>query len=410
MFQNLLFLIIFYCFYFLVKGLQVCILLLKKVHIDFYELFHKKNTLLYLENFPIENAGYQYRAFKWRQLIFQKGISAEIDTVYEQKKDFDRIYSSIRNMYNYFIVSMFKKLRSILFSYRYETVIVRREILLFNDYGKLFYQKLILALHPNVILDFDDNISASKNEPREIKSMFGVIMQESGAKFYDSVQMNSRFIVGSTYLKEFVLSCNKRAREEDICIIPTCVDYQKYYYKKYANNEKIALGWIGGNSNLTLLKTLFPVLNAVSKKYPIKLIVISGKEVTDPVDFEIENIPWSLNTEIDEMYKIDVGLMPIENDEVSKGKCGFKLIQYMGLGIVSIASGVTINNEIVNDGVDSFLVKSKDEWQTVIEKCLAQRSSFQEIGRRAKESIHSRYTFEANVDKYVNFLQKSRSN
>ncbi|MBK7956960.1 MAG: hypothetical protein IPK03_01900 [Bacteroidetes bacterium] len=96
-----------------------------------------------------------------------------------------------------------------------------------------------------------------------------------------------------------------------------------------------------------MLKTLVPILNKVSKKFPIKLIVISGKEVTDPVDFEIENIPWSLNTEIDEMYKIDVGLMPIENDEVSKGKCGFKLIQYMGFGIVSIASGVTVNNEIV---------------------------------------------------------------
>lgn len=254
--------------------------------------------------------------------------------MYEQKKDFDTIYESGKNMHIFFIIAMGKKLLSILTSFKYETVVVRREILLFNDYGNLFYQKFILDIHPNVILDFDDNISASKNEPREITSLYGKIMQESGSKFNESIKLNKRFIVGSNYLKEYVRLNNDSIREEDICIIPTCVDYQKYYYKQYLTNEKITLGWIGGIGNLSLLRTLLPVLNEVSKKYPIRMLVISGKEITDALNFEVVNIPWQLETEVDEMYKIDVGLMPIENDEVSKGKCGFKLIQYMGLGIV----------------------------------------------------------------------------
>ncbi|MBP7477334.1 MAG: glycosyltransferase, partial [Chitinophagales bacterium] len=363
--------------------------------------------ILYIENFPVENAGYQNRAYKWKHILFERGYTARVDTIYEDKNDFDSIYQSKWNMHRFFIISMHRKLISILSSFQFETVVVRREVLLFNDYGKLFYQKLLNSIHPNVVLDFDDNISASKNEPREIKSLFGIVMQESGSKFLDSIKLHKRFIVGSSYLKDFVLKNASHVKECDVCIIPTCVDYQKYYYKQYFEKDRIALGWIGGVGNLSLLKTLIPILDKVSKNFPIKLIVISGKEIKADVNFEIVNVPWDLKTEIDEMYKIDVGLMPIENDEVSKGKCGFKLIQYMGLGIVSIASGVTVNNEIIHDGVDSFTVKPGEDWQVVIEKCLSRRSEFQEIGKKAKETIQQRYTFEANLDKYVQFLQSN---
>lgn len=405
MLLNIFFLFVFYFYYFTVKGLQFAVFLLHACGINFYKFFHQEKSVLYIENFPFENAGYQYRAYKWKQILFERGYTSRVDTIFENKDDFDKIYDSKWNMHRFFILSMHRKLISILSSYKYETVIVRREVLLFNDYGKLFYQKFLIQLHPNVVLDFDDNISASKSEPREIKSVFGIIMQESGSKFLDSLKLHKRFIVGSSYLKDFVLKNTIHVKSEDICIIPTCVDYQKYYYKQYFEKDRIALGWIGGVGNLPLLQTLLPILNEVSVKFPIKLIVISGKEIRADVNYEIINVPWDLKTEIDEMYKIDVGLMPIENDEVSKGKCGFKLIQYMGLGIVSIASGVTVNNEIIHDEVDSFTVKHREDWQMVIEKCLSRRAEFQEIGRRAKETIHQRYTFEANLDKYVQFLQ-----
>jgi glycosyltransferase involved in cell wall biosynthesis len=359
-------------------------------------------SILFLPAFFPENAGYHWRVKKWAEALQDQGYKVVISSAIKK----DEFYDLLKNNRTQFLITFLKRrYKQVLNARKFETVIVRRELLLFNDYGNLFLEKLLHRIHDNVILDFDDDIAASKNQPKQITSLYAKIMGEEGNKFNDSLRLYKRFIVASNYLKEYVLKENPTINPGDIAVIPTCVDYDKYEAKKYPESiSELAFGWIGGDHNYFLLDTLLPTLNKLSKSHSFKLIVIGGEEYVRDTDFKIEFIPWSLDTEVESLYKIDVGLMPLNKSQNSKGKGGFKLIQYMGLGIVSIASAVTINKEIITDGKDSFLIKNDDEWYSKLESILSNQIDFGQIGNNAHQKIKTHYSVSSNEQKYFNFI------
>lgn len=398
-FYNIYLLICLYWFIFLSKLIPVFIK--KKTHQV------RKNDILFLDCTPVENAGYQYRSKKWADKLSQAGLKCEVKTLFEDRYKFEG-HIKKENLTVFYVKSMSRRLRQCIYARNFKTVIVRRELLLFNDYGNLFMEKFLNKLHDNIILDFDDDLSASKGHPRKITNFYGKKMLEQGNKFSDSFLYYHKFITASDYLKTKVLNENSSVNPDEILVVPTCVDYDKYEAKQYSSEIKhICLGWIGGDYNYYLLDLLIPVLNKLFEKYNFKLLVIGGKKYKANVNFEIEFIPWSLDSEIESLYKIDVGLMPLEDDFINRGKSGFKLIQYMGLGIVSVASGITINNEIVDDRIDSFLIKSDNEWETVLIEILEGRIDYKEMGKLARQKIESNYTFKANFDRYYNFVKEN---
>ena len=172
-------------------------------------------------------------------------------------------------------------------------------------------------------------------------------------------------------------------------ILPTCVDYHKYGRKKYhfSNDKPITFGWVGSDHNLKYLELILPSLNEISANYNVELLVVTGYGFTPDKNFNfpIRNIPWDNDNEIDKIKEIDIGLMPLNDGPVEQGKCGFKLIQYMGCGVVSIASAVTINKEIIDHEVDGYLVfsNSKEEFTSVMQKAIENKVHFDEMGEKA---------------------------
>lgn len=403
MILNIYFILVFYVFFTVVSVTRLLFQFLGLLGIQFPQLFARKKSVLFIENLPVENAGYHYRAGIWADMLREKNYIAKVKTLYENKDDFEDNHETRWRYLNFLLYAIVRKYYIVLSSVRYERVVVRRELLYYNDYGDLFMAKLMVTIHPDTILDFDDDIGAAKKEPRSITNMFGKILMEHPSKFYGSLGIYRKFIVGSQYLKELVLEHNKKITSSDICVIPTCVDYDRYEAKKYLKKDIITFGWIGGINNLFLLELLYPALEKLSKQYPIKLLIISGQDVNPAVSFPIENRKWSLATEIEDMYLMDIGLMPLPDNRISRGKCGFKLLQYMGLGIVSVASGITINKEIVDHGINSYLVEPNGDWEAVL-KHVIEKDDFGQIGKNAKAKVHNCYTFTANLNKYTNFI------
>lgn len=361
--------------------------------------------VLFLENFPIENAGYQYRAGKWKLEFEKKVLRCEVWNIFPDKNDFD---SQFGNMPLLYIRAMRKRFRQCICARKFKTVIVRRELLQFNDYGNLFMEKFLLKIHPNVMLDFDDDISASKREPRTVTTIYGKLMGECGNKFNDSLRLYNRFVVGSNYLKEKVLSENKNIDADAVLVVPTCVDYDEYPAKVYDEKAPgIVLGWIGGNHNLHYLDMLVGSLNRLAADYKFKLVVVSGRDYDNTdAKFKIENHRWSLDLEKDLIKSFDVGLMPIEDNVVGRGKCGFKLLQYMGLGVVGVATNVTVNGEIIEDGKNGFLVKpDNSNWYEVLKNVLSLQADLSDIVKRARQTVKDRYSFSANVVRYMDFVK-----
>lgn len=361
----------------------------------------KENSVLYLAAFFPENAGYQWRVQKWGNVLREKGY--KVDIAVANSKELLQTYNA--NTYRFLISFMRTRFRQVLIARKYETVIVRRELLLFNEYGNHFLEKLLRKMCTNVILDIDDDLSAAKRQPHAVTSLFGKILLEDGNSFRNSFQYYDRFFVASNYLKAYVQK-HGGVEESRIEVIPTCVDYDKYERKTYSKDNVLRLGWIGSANNFQYLQHIEGHLNKLYRKIPFEFIVISKDCAFEKAEFPVVYKNWSLESEVKDLQSIDIGLMPLNECKESMGKGGFKLIQYMGLGIVGVASAITINTEIVEDGVNSFLIHNDEEWIEVLQKLLSKEIDLEAIGRLARRKVDNNYTFEANKNCYLAQINK----
>jgi glycosyltransferase involved in cell wall biosynthesis len=366
--------------------------------------FYPRKGVCYFENFPKDNAGYQYRAKKWVEILNHAGIRGKVFTIVSDKDKFDAMGFNA-----YLELSMFKRIGHILASATYQTVIVRRELLAGNDYGGLFWEKILLWVHPDVILDFDDDIASSKGHPIAVDTFFGKIMMQHGDKFNASLSLYPRFICGSKYLADMLKQNNSNILDTHILELPTCVDYYQTLPKEYGETPlSYVFGWVGGDHNQHFLDLLIEPLNYMAMSVPICLHVISGKNYSaSNAQFKIVNKKWSLETEKDDILEFDIGLMPLTDTLIEQGKCGFKLIQYMGLGVVSIATNIAINGIIINDGVNGFLVKKDNSnWFQVMHQALSVYQEFEKIGIQARKTITDEYSFAANQERFFKFIKQ----
>jgi glycosyltransferase involved in cell wall biosynthesis len=115
-------------------------------------------------------------------------------------------------------------------------------------------------------------------------------------------------------------------------------------------------------------------------------------------------VKWNKATEIEDLAKINIGVMPLKKDIWSEGKCGFKGLQYMALEIPTIMSPVGVNSTIVQNGINGFLVETQEEWYEVLEKLILDRSLRIQIGKAGKRRIDEAYSVLANQEKYLNLF------
>ncbi len=365
---------------------------------------NKKLSVFYFEVFGPESAGNKYRTGKWRDILNANNFKTKSAYVFEYH-EYLQLTSHASSMPFFLMGFMWFRFWQILQSAFYDVVIVRRELLMFNDYGNLFFEHLLFAIHAKRIIDFDDDIAAAKKEPRKI-SLFGKLLLEHPKKFSKSLKYYTHFMPGTNYLKNLAIQFHQDIKEEQMLVLPTCVDYNSEPKKNYSlTREEIIIGWVGTRSNAHNLNLIINSLNFLSSKYKIRLLVICNAPYIVPALFPIEFIRWEEKNEVSNLLKMDVGIMPLENTAEQRGKCGFKLIQYMGCGIVSMATALTINNEIIDDGINGFLVPPDADWTPYFEKVFQSRNQFPLIGKCAGEKIESNYSFSSNKDRVISFLK-----
>ena len=119
----------------------------------------------------------------------------------------------------------------------------------------------------------------------------------------------------------------------------------------------------------------------------------------------MDNRPWRLDREVELFNTCDIGVYPLPDDDWSKGKCGFKAIQFMACGVPVLSAAVGVNREIIQDGVNGYLASSQDEWIAKLERLLGDaglRRRFAEAGRR---TIAERYSLGVNAPKMAAVLR-----
>ena len=218
---------------------------------------------------------------------------------------------------------------------------------------------------------------------------------------------------GNPYLCEYAEQFNR-----NVILNPTTIDteglhnpklYQSSPKKDFLSvaafpEKELVIGWTGSHSTLVYLHLILPVLQELEKKYSFTFLVIADKKP----DLSLNSLqfrPWSKETEIQDLMRLDIGLMPLSDDLWSQGKCGFKALQYMALGIPAIASPVGVNNQIIEDGVNGYLCDSPDKWYHKIETMILNPGLRKTFGKNGREKVIQKYSVLSNTDNFLGLFE-----
>ncbi len=171
-------------------------------------------------------------------------------------------------------------------------------------------------------------------------------------------------------------------------------------------SDRIVIGWTGTHSTLSYLDLVVPVIQSLEKKLhnQFEFHVIADKNP----NFELSSlrfIKWSKESEIQDLLKFDIGLMPLTDDLWAKGKCGFKALQYMAIGIPVIASPVGVNKNIIDEGVNGFLCKSLSQWEEKIVQLIKDQELRKRMGDAGRFKIVNNYSLDSNSGNFLSLFE-----
>jgi len=203
-----------------------------------------------------------------------------------------------------------------------------------------------------------------------------------------------------------VLAGVARASARAITILPTSIDTAAYQPTRATAADPPTIAWIGSPENLVYLEMVRPALARLTARYPsLKMRVICSR-FPDWPGVTIERIAWSSATEAQALATAHIGVMPLTDDEWARGKCAFKLLQYMAAALPCVASPVGANTEAVIDGVNGFHARTTDEWERSLESLIQSAELRARFGANGLAHVESRYSMQAYQARYLELLTR----
>jgi glycosyltransferase involved in cell wall biosynthesis len=253
---------------------------------------------------------------------------------------------------------------------------------------KLFppaFLALLRRASSTIIYDVDDALYTQQSNPTPEEYRAGLMVKN---RFDAMVRAADLIICGNQYLSDHLREYGKRTS-----IIPTSYYANEVPQIIHDQKQIVVIGWVGSKGTLIYLDIIAPVLKRLDKAgRKILLHVISNDEYHyDGLGHVIVNIPWSVETEWEEILKFDIGIMPLYDDEWSRGKCAFKAIQMMAFGIPIVASPVGANCEVIQHGKNGYLAKNEHEWEIAITELMESVALRRQMGAEARRTVNSNY-------------------
>ncbi|MFC1635036.1 glycosyltransferase [Planctomycetota bacterium] len=227
-----------------------------------------------------------------------------------------------------------------------------------------------------IIYDFDDAIMYSaetpeRNSPAHFKP------------FRRTVELAHRVIAGNAYLAGHALKFNNH-----VDVLPTGLDTKAFRIEtKPEKDDKIRLVWIGSKSTLRYLSEIQPVLEEIGERFGNVVLRIICDHFFDLHNMQVEKRAWSIETQIADLVSSDIGLAPLSDNRFTRGKCGFKILQYAAAGLPIVTSPVGVNAEYVKHGVTGYHASDHRQWIDRITELIQNPRLRAEMGHAAPVNV-----------------------
>jgi glycosyltransferase involved in cell wall biosynthesis len=338
--------------------------------------------------------GQRFRFELYENLLKEKGISVTTKS-FLTLKEYTILYKSgLFFRKSMAVVKGFFRRIILLFTIgKYDYILLQREV---TPIGFPLFEWLYSKVYnKKIIYDFDDAIWVTHiSEQNKLAKIF-----KNTNKVKKICSWSYKISCGNAYLCDYAKQFNN-----NVVYNPTCVDTDNRY-NIVANHdiERITIGWTGSFSTIKFLDIVQPVLKKLQEVYDFDIKIICNKRPV--LDLKnIKYIEWSEDNEVVELASCQIGLMPLVDDEWNKGKCGFKLIQYLALEIPAVCSPIGVNNKIVTDGIHGFLSTTDEEWYVAIEKLILDKSTRKKMGIAGRKKIIANYSLASNATNFLSLF------
>ncbi len=376
----------------------------------------KPKKILFLFPYPLGEAPSQRFRFE-QYLHFLQEHDTKKNTIQYDTQGFldEKTWKILYKKGHYFqkiigiLFGFLRRIKILFFLKKYDFVFVHREA---TPLGYPFVEWWISKIAgKKMIFDYDDAIwlPNTSHQNRIV----------AGLKFHSKTALICKWAykvsAGNQYLMAYAKENQEKKKQtqeellKNIIYNPTTIDTENWHnpalLPKKNPQQKFTIGWTGTHSTLFYLKEILPILDILAEKYEFDFLVISNQKP----DFEHKHLvfkTWQKETEIQDLYQMHVGIMPLADDIWAKGKCGFKALQYMALGIVPVVSPVGVNTEIVQHEKNGFVCQNLASWASTLAHILENHTKnpfyFESISQEARKTIVDKYSILSNKK---NFLQ-----
>ena len=354
--------------------------------------------VLFVAPHPVEGPSSRFRIYQFLPYLRANGVHAEVRP-FVSSRHVQALYQSggIARKVALTGFATLNRAMDVLRATRYDVVYVLREAF---PFGPPLFERALAAAGGRLVFDFDDAIwlpSQVYDNPLDRARDWG-----KPAKL---VARARHVVVGSRYLADFA---EKYAVHPDaISIIPTVVDSTVYKpSNKTREDGSLTIGWVGTpRGSRAFLETLVPVMRDFAVRYPHVRWRFVGAEPFDVGSLPVEFKTWRLADEVADIQSFDIGLMPLTDDPYTRGKCGFKLIQYMNCGMPVVCSPVGANRDIVQHGLCGYFADDVAQWSDALARLIEDSSLRNAMGAHGRTLAEERYSLAAQAPRLLEVIR-----
>lgn len=340
-------------------------------------------------------AGQRFRIELWEKELVKRGIDIKYlsftdqdltDVLYQSRKIPKKIFLMLR--------AFVKQLKNTISADKPDVVFIYREAALV---GPPLIEKVIRRWNIPIIYDID--------EPHFIPNMSSVNKGFSFLKFFykfdELIKTSTSIFAVNKAIADYTEKLN-----DDVSIVPMAVDVERYKpSEKSVTNKKPIIGWVGTWSNQPNIAAAVPALRKLRRENEFTFRIIADI----PIDFEgldVEFFKWDFDIEVPLLQDCDIGVIPVKESDWSPWKFFFKTIQFMSLGMPVVASSTGSNVEIIEDGVNGFLVNTDQEWYEKIKLLINNPELREKMGQEARKTAVEKFDIVKQYDFLENKIKK----
>lgn len=352
------------------------------------------SVLVLCMHYPGRAPNQRFRIEQYADYLAQQGVQLEFSYLLNEKED--RIFYSPGHFFKKLGIvwrSLQKRKADVRRAKQFDAVLIIRESLFV---GPAFIEKRLKKTGVPLYYDFDDAIW--RLDVSRSNRWFGFL--KFPAKTSSIIRLADVVIAGNQYLADYALQFNSAVK-----IIPTTVDTDSFTPAE-KKQDSITIGWSGSLTTTKHFDTAVPVLLRLKEKYGDRLsFKLIGNSAYYNKTLNLQGEAWSAATEVEELRKIDIGIMPLPDDEWSKGKCGLKGLVYMSLGIPAVMSPVGVNREIIRHGENGCLAAGPEEWFASLCELIENEELRKKMGEEGRKTVIEKFSVASQRAHYLQLFR-----